>query len=51
MMLEKWLDTDCNATWDKIYKAVECPGVTKTKANFYLNNGMYVCVVFTAHSF
>ena len=40
MMLEKWLDTDCNATWDKIYKAIECPGVTKGSINFRLNSGM-----------
>ena len=41
MMLEKWLDIDCNATWGKVYKALECPGVIKTRANFQLNNGMY----------
>ena len=32
-MLERWLDTDCNATWDKIHKAIECPGVTQVKVN------------------
>ena len=30
-MLEIWLDTDCNATWDKIFKAIECPGVTRAR--------------------
>ena len=38
-MFEIWLDTDCNATWDKIYKAIECPGVTKANLNFQLNDG------------
>jgi len=43
-MLEVWLDTDCNATWDKVYKAVQSPGVTKTNMIFQLNDGMYVYV-------
>ena len=42
MMLEKWLDTDCNATWDKIYKAVECPAVTMVMKNFQVNIGMFM---------
>ena len=39
-MFEIWLDTDCNATWDKIHKAIKCPGVTKAKVDFKLNEGM-----------
>ena len=35
MMFEIWLDTDCNATWDKIHKAIECPGVTKANLIFH----------------
>ena len=42
MMLEIWLDTDCNATWDKIFKAIECPGVTRTNSNFQQVDGKYV---------
>ena len=38
-MLEIWLDTDCNATWDKIHKAIECPGVTKANMNLQQNDG------------
>ena len=34
-----WLDTDYNATWDKIYKAIECPGVIKADLNFQLTDG------------
>ena len=45
MMLVEWLDTDYNATWDKIYAAVDCPGVTKAVLNFKLNNGMFACVL------
>ena len=44
-MLEIWLDTDCNATCDKINKAVKCPGITKTITSFQPNNGMYVFVI------
>ena len=43
MMLEIWLDTDYNATWDKIREAIKCPGVTKLMINFQ-QNGMYVRV-------
>ena len=42
MMLERWLDTDYNATWGKVYKAVDCPAVTKAVKNFQLNDGMFV---------
>ena len=41
-MFEVWLDTDCNATWDKVYKAIQSPGVTKTNMNFQQNYNMYV---------
>ena len=34
MMLENWLETDPNATWDKIHEAIECPGVTKAMSTF-----------------
>ena len=40
VMLEKWLDTDYNATWSKIYQAIKCPGVTRAKISFQLNDGM-----------
>ena len=39
MMLEKWLDTDCNASWDNVFKAIQCPGVTKP---IQQHNGMYI---------
>ena len=42
IMLTMWLDTDCNATWDKIYKATRCAAVAKAKENFQLNDGMYI---------
>ena len=42
MMFEKWLDTDCSATWDKIHRAIQCPGVIKENINFQLNSGMNV---------
>ena len=38
MMLEEWLGTDCNASWDKVFKAIQCPGVTKAIQH---HNGMY----------
>ena len=45
MMLEKWLETDCYATWDKIDKAIECPAVTKAIQSFHqANYGMNVSV-------
>ena len=44
MMLERWLETDCNATWDKMYNAVECPAVTKATQNFQANYGMYISI-------
>ena len=44
-MLEIWLDTDCNATWDKIYKAIESPGVTKANLNLQQDNGMFRIIV------
>ena len=40
-MLQKWLESDCNATWDKIWKAVESPAVTKAKLNCRLNDGKW----------
>ena len=41
-MFEIWLDTDCNATWDKIYRAIKCPGVIKANSSFQQEDGMYV---------
>ena len=43
-MLEIWLDTDCNATWDKVYKAIECPRVTKANFNFQLKDGKHIAM-------
>ena len=42
MMLEKWLDTDCNATWGKLYKAIDCPAVTKAIKSFQVKDGMLI---------
>ena len=42
-MFEIWLDTDFNATWNKIYRVFESPGITKTITNFQPSNGTYVC--------
>ena len=44
-MLEMWLDTDCNATWDKIHKAIECPGVTQVKVHSQQNDGKFRIIV------
>ena len=44
-MLEIWLDTDCNATWDKIHKAIVCPGVTQIKVNLRQNDGKFRIIV------
>ena len=41
-MFEIWLDTDCNATWDKIYKAIRCPGVNKANSSFQQEDGMHI---------
>ena len=49
-MLEIWLDTDCNATWDKIYKAIECPGVTQVNSNFQQDDGMHAYVYLRNYS-
>ena len=38
-MLKKWLESDCDATWDKILKAVGCLGVNKALTNFQPNSG------------
>ena len=42
-MFEIWLDTDCNATWDKIYRAIKSPGVNKANLNFQQDNSTYPC--------
>ena len=42
MMLEKWLDADIDATWDKIAGALLRSGVTKTISNLKQYNGMYI---------
>ena len=42
-MLEIWLDTDCDATWDKVYRAIKCPGVTKANSNSQQEDGMQIC--------
>ena len=42
IMLEKWLDADIDATWDKIYGTLLRSGVTKTISNLKQYNGMYI---------
>jgi len=32
-IFEVWLDSDCNATWDEINRAIQSPGVTKANMN------------------
>ena len=44
-MLEIWLNTDCNATWDKIHKAIKCPGVTRANLNLQQNDGKFKIIV------
>ena len=43
-MFQKWLESDCEATWNKIYSAVESPAVTKTKTKLG-GKYSYICIV------
>ena len=51
-MLEKWLEMDTTASWEKLHAAIESPAVTRTQSCSSPDrgaSGMYVCMYVYIH--